>query len=142
MDDYFENTFDAETADHAIRMAIQSTFDGVEGKDFDQKKHFDKWIKSIADSVLKQVSQENTKAKFSVVVTIQQKVGAGFLCQNKMRWDGKSADEGGDACVKVPWENSHIHCLVTLYAVKALAGFSSEQIRALKAMDLHVEAGI
>ena len=142
MDDYFENTFDPQAAEHTMRMSIQSTFENVDGKDFDQKKHFDKWIKSISDSVLKQMSQENLKMKFSVVVTLQQKVGAGFVSQNKMHWDTNTVDDGGDTFIKVAWENSFIHCLVTLYAVKVMASFSAEQKRALKAMDLHREAGI
>lgn len=75
-----------------------------------------------------------------MTVTITQKVGAGFTAQNKMYWDTNNVEDGGDAYVKVAWENNTLFVLVTLYAVKLMAYFSQEQVRALKAMDF--DAGI
>lgn len=68
-------------------------------------------------------------------MVIGQKVGAGFVSNNKMLWDCNHVEEGGDAYVKVSWENDSIFALVTLYAVKVMAYFSQDQVRALKAMD-------
>lgn len=148
--------FDPEMADKAIRSAIQATFEGCDCKDID-KKALDKWTKSVTDSVLKYCSQENAKCKYAgkwmrwqqstsnlldlllprpATVTIIQKVGAGFMAQNKMHWDNNGVDEGGDAFVKVSWENPSLYVLVTLYAVKVMALYSNEQVRAMKAMNI------
>ena len=69
-----------------------------------------------------------------------QKVGAGFTAQNRMHWDTNNIEDGGDAYIKVAWENDNIIVLVTLYAVKVLAYFSQTQVRALRAME--VDAGL
>jgi hypothetical protein len=75
-----------------------------------------------------------------VTTVIGQKVGGGFTSHNKMFWDCNHVEDGGDTFVKVAWENSKIYVLVTLYAVKVMAYFSQEQVRALKAMEL--DAGL
>ena len=138
MGDDIEHDFDCDLAVKSIRKAIKDTFDGQDCVDV-EKKNLDKWTKSITDSVLKQC-QDNCNCKYAVTVVIGQKVGAGFTSHNKCRWDLNHIEEGGDAFVKVSWESDAIHVLVTLYAVKVLALFSQEQIRALKAMEF--DAGL
>jgi hypothetical protein len=72
-------------------------------------------------------------------VTIIQKAGAGFMAQNKMLWDRNGVEEGGDGFVKVSWENDILYVIVTLYAVKVMAAYSNEQMRAMKAMNLETD---
>ncbi|GBG31325.1 Dynein light chain Tctex-type 1 [Hondaea fermentalgiana] len=138
MDDGLEHDFDAELAVKAIRKAIKDTFDGQKCVDV-ERKNMDKWSKSISESILKQC-QDNCNCKYAVTLVIGQKVGAGFTAHNKMLWDCNHVEDGGDTFVKVSWENETIHVLVTLYAIKVMAYFSQEQVRALKAMDF--DAGL
>jgi len=137
-DDGIEQDFDCDLAVKNVRKAIKDTFDGQDCVDT-ERKNLDKWTKQISENVLKQC-QDSCNCKYVVNIVIGQKVGAGFTSNNKMLWDCNHVEDGGDTFVKVSWENDAIFVLVTLYAVKVMAYFSHEQVRALKAMDF--DAGL
>jgi hypothetical protein len=61
------------------------------------------------------------------------------MAQNKMLWDRNGVEEGGDGFVKVSYESDHQYVIVALYAVKVMAAYSNEQVRAMKAMNIEMD---
>lgn len=70
------------------------------------------WIHTILDACLRELVALNRPSKYLLSCVLSQKNGAGFRSVASQYWDGRS-----DFTCAVPWENDHIHCLVTIHAV-------------------------
>jgi dynein light chain Tctex-type 1 len=70
------------------------------------------WIHTILDACLRELVALNRPSKYLLSCVLSQKNGAGFRSVASQYWDGRS-----DFTCAVPWENDHIHCLVTVHAV-------------------------
>lgn len=84
------------------------------------------WMHTILDACLREFVGLNRPCKYLLTCVLSQKNGAGFRSVASQYWDGRS-----DFTCAVPWENDHIHCLVTVHAVALhLAGHASSGIGA------------
>jgi dynein light chain Tctex-type 1 len=75
-------------------------------------KKVNEWSNSIITGTLKGLQSLNCPSKYVVTVIMMQKNGAGLMSVASTFWD---ADK--DGLCKVRWENSTIHCIVTVYGL-------------------------
>jgi dynein light chain Tctex-type 1 len=61
-------------------------------------------------SALKGLQSLNRPYKYAITVIIMQKNGAGLVSATSTYWDRSK-----DGLCKVVWENSTMHCVVTVY---------------------------
>lgn len=67
------------------------------------------------DKCLAKLAARESKYKYSVTCILMQKNGAGLVTSSSQYWEKQEAD----LYVPVPWENNSIHCIVTIFAMKA-----------------------
>ena len=70
------------------------------------------WSNSIISSALKGLQSLNRPFKYVLTVIIMQKNGAGLTSVASTFWDTTK-----DGLCKVTWENTTMHCIVTVYGL-------------------------
>mmetsp|Transcript_5980 Transcript_5980/g.8209 ORF Transcript_5980/g.8209 Transcript_5980/m.8209 type:complete len:121 (+) Transcript_5980:74-436(+) len=98
--------FSHEDVEQTVKTAIQSCLNEV----MYNPKKVDDWTNAIVDSCVKELQSQNRPFKYVVTCIIMQKNGAGMNTSASMFWDS-----GKDGFRHVAWENSTIHCIVTVY---------------------------
>lgn len=97
-----------EDVDTTIKSAIGSVLNDAV---FNASKVND-WSNNIISSGLKGLQSLNRPFKYVLTVIIVQKNGAGLTTAVSTYWDANK-----DGLCKVTWENSSMHCIVTVYGV-------------------------
>lgn len=105
--------FPSEDVEQIVKAAIHACFPEEKGGDkiYNPRKVND-WINTIVDSCLKNLVDMERPFKYIITCIIMQKNGAGMDAAASMFWDN-----GKDGCTVVPWENSTMHCVVTVYGL-------------------------
>lgn len=70
------------------------------------------WSNNIIASALKGLQSLNRPFKYALTVIIMQKNGAGLISAASTFWDTTK-----DGLCKVTWENTTMHCIVTVYGL-------------------------
>ena len=70
------------------------------------------WTNTIVGKCLKDLYEMNKPFKYVITCIIMQKNGAGLNSSASMHWDA-----GKDGFCRVPWQNSTMHCIVSVYGL-------------------------
>jgi dynein light chain Tctex-type 1 len=70
------------------------------------------WTNLIVTNCLKDLQALARPFKYIITCIIMQKTGAGLNSTTSMHWDVTK-----DGYCKVPWQNSTMHCIVTVYGL-------------------------
>eukprot|EP00929_Paragymnodinium_shiwhaense_P075329 TRINITY_DN38506_c0_g1_i1.p1 TRINITY_DN38506_c0_g1~~TRINITY_DN38506_c0_g1_i1.p1 ORF type:complete len:122 (+),score=21.89 TRINITY_DN38506_c0_g1_i1:45-410(+) len=111
-----DTDFLIEDVETTVKGALQMT---LSENRYNPKKVND-WTNAVIDQCLKGLQALNKPFKYIVTCIIMQKNGAGLYTTATTYWDTKK-----DGMCKVPWENSTMHCIVTVYGVAIAPSMSS-----------------
>lgn len=100
--------FNAEDVEKIVRLAIQNSLHDHSYK----PTKVNEWTNGIVAICLKDLQQLSRPFKYIVTCIIMQKNGAGLNTSYSAHWD-----MGKDGYCKVPWQNSTMHCIVTVYGL-------------------------
>jgi dynein light chain Tctex-type 1 len=100
--------FSLEEVEAVVRQAIHGT---LNEQKYNGKK-INEWTNNIVTSCLKDLQAQQKPFKYVITCIIMQKVGAGLNLTTSMFWDSAK-----DGYCKVPWQNSTMHCIVTVYGL-------------------------
>ena len=100
--------FSVEEVEKIVRDAIHNS---LNEHNYNPKK-VNEWTNLIVTSCLKDLQQLNRPFKYVITCIIMQKNGAGLVTSATMHWDSVK-----DGLCKVPWQNSTMHCIVTVYGL-------------------------
>lgn len=100
--------FVVEDAEAIVRNAIHSTLNEF---NYNSKK-VNEWTNSIVTGCLKELQALGRPFKYIITCVIMQKIGAGLNTSTSMFWDSAK-----DGFCKIPWQNSTMHCVVTVYGL-------------------------
>jgi dynein light chain Tctex-type 1 len=100
--------FNVEDVESIVRQAIHVV---LNENTFNTKK-VNEWTNSIVTSCLKDLQALSRPFKYIITCIIMQKNGAGLSSSCSMHWDTTK-----DGYCKVPWQNSTMHCIVTVYGL-------------------------
>ena len=100
--------FNVEDVESIVRQAIHVV---LNENTFNTKK-VNEWTNSIVTSCLKDLQALSRPFKYIITCIIMQKNGAGLNSSCSMHWDTTK-----DGYCKVPWQNSTMHCIVTVYGL-------------------------
>lgn len=100
--------FSVEDVESIVRGAIHNTLNDSQ---YNPKK-VNEWTNGIVTSCLKELHGLQKNFKYIITCIIMQKVGAGLNTTASMFWDSNK-----DGYCKVPWQNSTMHCIVTVYGL-------------------------
>lgn len=101
-----DETFPQEDIETIVKNAITSTL----SENMYNGKKVNDWINTIVDACLKELQSLNRPFKYVVTCIIMQKNGAGLDTAASLFWDFAK-----DGAVCIPWENSSVHAVVTVY---------------------------
>ena len=110
MDGYQDDAaeFSVEDVEGIVRTAIHVS---LNEHTYNPKK-VNEWTNLIVTNCLKDLQQLNRPFKYVITCIIMQKSGAGIVTSASTYWDSSK-----DGLCKVPWQNSTMHCIVTVYGV-------------------------
>jgi len=110
MDGYQDDAaeFSVEDVEGIVRTAIHVS---LNEHSYNPKK-VNEWTNLIVTNCLKDLQQLNRPFKYVITCIIMQKSGAGIITSASTYWDSSK-----DGLCKVPWQNSTMHCIVTVYGV-------------------------
>jgi dynein light chain Tctex-type 1 len=100
--------FSVEDVEQIVRHAIQSSLN----ENAYNSKKVNEWTNSIVATCLKELQQLARPFKYIVTCIIMQKNGAGLNTSYSAHWDPAK-----DGYCKVPWQNSTMNCIVTVYGI-------------------------
>lgn len=100
--------FNVEDVEGIVRLAIQNSLNDH----YYKANKVNEWTNSIVAICLKDLQQLGRPFKYIVTCIIMQKNGAGLNTSYSAHWDTAK-----DGYCKVPWQNSTMHCIVTVYGV-------------------------
>ncbi len=100
--------FSPEDVETILRGAIHNN---LNEHSYNPKK-VNEWTNAIVTQTLKELHALNRPFKYVITCIIMQKTGAGLTTAVSMHWDAKK-----DGSCKIPWQNSTMHCIVTVYGV-------------------------
>lgn len=100
--------FSVEDVEGIVRTAIVTTLNQHQ---YNSKK-VNEWTNSIVQNCLKELQALARPFKYIITCIIMQKTGAGLNSTASMFWDASK-----DGHCKVPWQNSTMHCVVTIYGL-------------------------
>jgi dynein light chain Tctex-type 1 len=103
--------FATEEVEDIVRKAIQSS---LHEHSYNSKK-VNEWTNTIVQTCLKELQALDTPFKYIVTCIIMQKNGAGLNTSFSAHWDTTK-----DGYCKVPWQNSTMHCIVTVYGLSVI----------------------
>eukprot|EP00500_Bicosoecida_sp_ms1_P002962 CAMPEP_0203814920 /NCGR_PEP_ID=MMETSP0115-20131106/6777_1 /ASSEMBLY_ACC=CAM_ASM_000227 /TAXON_ID=33651 /ORGANISM="Bicosoecid sp, Strain ms1" /LENGTH=122 /DNA_ID=CAMNT_0050723805 /DNA_START=24 /DNA_END=392 /DNA_ORIENTATION=- len=106
--DVGDSEFLVEDVETIVKNALQSTL----SENMYNPKKVNDWTNTVIDGCLKGLQTLNKSFKYIVTCIIMQKNGAGLHTTATTFWDVKK-----DGFCKVPWENSTMHCIVTVYGL-------------------------
>lgn len=75
-------------------------------------KKVNEWSNTIVVKCLKDLYEMNKPFKYVISCIIMQKNGAGLNSSASMHWDTAK-----DGFCKVPWQNSTMHCIVSVFGL-------------------------
>ncbi|CAM9625742.1 unnamed protein product [Ectocarpus fasciculatus] len=109
MDGYQDEAaeFSVEDVEGIVRSAIHVS---LNEHSYNPKK-VNEWTNLIVTNCLKDLQALNRPFKYIITCIIMQKNGAGLCTSATMVWDQV------DGLCKVPWQNSTMHCIVTVYGL-------------------------
>jgi dynein light chain Tctex-type 1 len=100
--------FSVEDVEGIVRTAIHVS---LNEHTYNPKK-VNEWTNLIVTNCVKDLQQLNRPFKYAITCIIMQKNGAGLVTSASMHWDTTK-----DGNCKVPWQNSTMHCIVTVYGL-------------------------
>lgn len=100
--------FSEEDVEAIIRNAIHAS---LNEHSYNPKK-VNEWSNIVVTNCLKDLQQLNRPFKYIITCIIMQKNGAGLNTSTSMFWDTSK-----DGYCKVPWQNSTMHCIVTVFGL-------------------------
>ncbi len=100
--------FIVEDIEGVVRNAIHSTLNEV---NYNSKK-VNEWTNNIVTGCLKELQALGRPFKYIITCVIMQKVGAGLNTSTSMFGEASK-----DGYCKIPWQNSTMHCIVTVYGL-------------------------
>ena len=103
-----EGEFLVEDVETVIKSALQST---LSEQTYEQEK-LGQWSQQVIDNTLKGLAGMGKPFKYAVSCILLQKNGAPLHTAAGAFWDTKK-----DGICKVPWENSTMHCIVTVFGL-------------------------
>lgn len=103
-----EENFPQEDIETIVKNAITSTLTDIL---YNPMKVND-WINTIVDACLKELQSLNRPFKYVVTCLILQKNGAGLDTGTALSWDHLK-----DGLVCIPWENTSMHVILTVYGM-------------------------
>ena len=110
------DSVDLEELERIIKEAINETFAAKDGKDVTYiPSKIETWSNTVQDKCLQKIIARESKLKACVTCIIMQKTGAALHTTAATFWERNEAD----IFCTVPWENNSLHCIVTIYAMKA-----------------------
>ena len=75
-------------------------------------KKVNEWTNAVVTNCLKELQSLARPFKYIITCIIMQKTGAGVNTSTSMHWDVTK-----DGLCKVSWQNSTMHCIVTVYGL-------------------------
>ena len=99
--------FSVEDIETIIRTAIHAVLNEVS---YNPKK-VNEWTNGIVTNCLRDLQALNKPFKYVISCIIMQKNGAGLTTSTSLFWDVS------DGLCKVPWQNTTMHCIVSVYGV-------------------------
>jgi|Transcript_20237 dynein light chain Tctex-type 1 len=99
--------FSVEDIETIIRTAIHAVLNEVS---YNAKK-VNEWTNGIVTNCLRDLQALNKPFKYVISCIIMQKNGAGLTTSTSLFWDVN------DGLCKVPWQNTTMHCIVSVYGV-------------------------
>jgi dynein light chain Tctex-type 1 len=103
-----EVDFSPEDVENIVKNAIDTT---LKDASYNPKKVND-WTNTVVDGCLKGLQTLQRPFKYIVTCIICQKNGAGMNTAATCFWDTNK-----DGHCKYPWENSTMHCIVTVFGM-------------------------
>lgn len=100
--------FSEEDVEAIVRGAIHNS---LNEHSYNPKK-VNEWTNIVVTSCLKELQALNRPFKYIISCIIMQKNGAGLNTSASMHWDTSK-----DGFCKVPWQNSTMHCVVTVFGL-------------------------
>lgn len=100
--------FIVEDVEAIVRNSIHNSLNEA---NYNSKK-VNEWTNNIVTGCLKELQALGRPFKYVITCIIMQKVGAGLNTTTSMFWDASK-----DGYCKVPWQNSTMHCIVTVYGL-------------------------
>lgn len=100
--------FSVEDVESIARQAIQNV---LNENSYNGKKT-NEWSNAIVTHCLKELQALARPFKYVITCIIMQKNGSGLNTTTSMFWDTAK-----DGFCKVPWQNSTMHCIVTIYGI-------------------------
>lgn len=100
--------FSVEDVEGIVRTAIHNSLN----ENAYNSKKVNEWTNNIVTNCLKDLQGLARPFKYIITCIIMQKTGAGLNTSTSMHWDASK-----DGYCKVPWQNSTMHCIVTVYGL-------------------------
>mgnify|MGYP003386517109 CR=1 FL=1 len=100
--------FSEEDVEAIVRGAIHTS---LNEHSYNPKK-VNEWTNIVVTGCLKELQALNRPFKYIITCIIMQKNGAGLNTSASMFWDTTK-----DGFCKCPWQNSTMHCVVTVYGL-------------------------
>jgi dynein light chain Tctex-type 1 len=100
--------FNVEDVETVVKSALQST---LSEQEYSQEK-LNQWSNQVIDNTLKGLAGMGRPFKYAISCILMQKNGAPLHTAAGAFWDTKK-----DGICKVPWENSTMHCIVTVFGL-------------------------
>ena len=100
--------FSVEDVEQIVRQAIHHSLNEFS---YNAKK-VNEWTNNIVTNCLKNLQELSRPFKYIITCVIMQKTGAGLNTTASMHWDTSK-----DGYCKVPWQNTTMHCNVTVYGL-------------------------
>ena len=110
METYQDDTaeFSPEDVEAIVRNGIHSV---LNDNSYNAKKE-NEWTNGIVTHCIKELQSLGRPFTYIITCVIMQKNGAGLITSTSTFWDTKK-----DGYCKVPWQNSTMHCIVTVYGL-------------------------
>ena len=97
-----------EDVEMSVKKNIEATLRDTQWN----PRNVNAWCNAVVNGCLKDLQEIAKPFKFVVTCIIMQKNGAGMHTSATCHWDTEK-----DGYCKVPWENSTMHCICTIYGM-------------------------
>ncbi|GMI50374.1 hypothetical protein ScalyP_jg3215 [Parmales sp. scaly parma] len=104
-----------EFSSEDVETVVKNTIGTVLETAMYNPKKVNEHCNSIIDSCLKELQSLSRPYKYVITAIIMQKNGGGMVSSGSTYWDTVK-----DGVCKVTWENSTMHCLVTVYGLSII----------------------
>ena len=123
------DSVDIEELEADIKAAIMATFaegkapDGTVKSKMYKPDKIHEWATKVQERCLTSIKDRDSKLKAVVTCIIMQKTGASMHTTAATFWERNE----GDLYCTVPWQNRFLHCVVTIYAMKAFPTIDADE---------------